>query len=207
MALTNSSLVTVDKTPVFNPGPPLPGARVRPAGPGIAVAARPSFQLFVVQPVLVGTRDRRMVSLSIWWTRPDGLHAPDSRRSCLLHMAELPAVIEALKKLLEQEARHPAPSGNGVQPRIQRTTHQDEALLLLAAGYGPRDLPSHLWPSEDSEPRRLTELGKALRRAGYLVPRNWTLTLEGEVRVAALKRSRGEGEGEDLAETPNPLPF
>ena len=176
---------------VFHPRPPRVGAIVRPSGAGALVAERGGGHLVVVQPVRTGSKDMPMVSIGVWWTTAEGEHAPDGRRTCLIHAHELPALIQALQAL-STTSGDPAPS------RLSTQSFQDSALLALAEGFGPDDLPAKLWPGETANPRRLTELGKALRRAGLLGPHYWNLTSLGEAHVAALQRTKGEAQGESF---------
>ena len=168
----------------FNPAPPKPGATLVPAGAAKVLAERGQGHLVIVQPVAVGKKAMPMVSIGVWWTTADGFHAPDGRRTCMLHQSELPALMDALKALLHSVPRTPA-----LMPASAPHSLQDRALVLLATGLGPRDLPGRLWPDDPPNPRRITELGKALRRAELLVPGDWTLTLAGEARAASLSAS------------------
>jgi hypothetical protein len=193
----------VTTTPVFNPAPPLAGSFVRSTTPGIVTAERNNGDLLVVQPVEVGTRAMKMVGIGVWWQRLDGYHLPSPRKSCLVHVAEVPALIEALKAL---QAIADGPSAPDVSPKKSASSYQDQALLLLANGYGPRDLQKQLWPFDAPNPRRLTELGKALRRARLLIPGDWDLTPEGQARVMTLKRAKGETQGERWGDPPEQDP-
>ena len=142
-----------------------------------------------------------MVSIGVWWTTPEGEHAPDSRRTCLIHVHELLALIQALQTFVAT-CDDPAPS------KPVTRSFQDRALQALANGFGPLDLPAKLWPEERANPRRLTELGKALRRAGLLAPGKWNLTSLGEARAATLQRTGREAQGGSSInrESPSPTP-
>lgn len=173
----------------FHPRPPRIGDIVRPSRPGALVAERGGGHMVVVQPVLVGSKNLPMVSIGVWWTTPEGEHAPDGRKTCLIHVRELPELIHALQACVMASEGCP-PS----KPVTQ--SFQAKALLALANGYTPPDLPAKLWPGEESSSRRLTELGKALRRAGLLEPGTWNLTSLGKDRASALLRAEGEARGE-----------
>ncbi len=163
----------------FRPNPPRPGARVWPSGPPRVIASRGRGHIVVVFPCVVGAKGYSMVSMGVWWPTEDGHHAPDPRKCCLFHLAEVPALIQALKSL--------AGSGGSMEDaKAHPRSLQDRALSFLASGLGPQDLPGKLWPGEPLNPRRLTELGKALRRAGLLTPGDWILTSKGEDRTRSL---------------------
>lgn len=158
---------------------------MHPSGTGLLVAERGSGHLLAVQPVIVGRKRFPMVSIGVWWTTPQGEHAPDGRRSCMVHASELPALIQALKTIFIA-SKDPEP----FKPAAQ--SFQDRALLAIANGLNPHDLHGELWPKELANPRRLTELGKALRRAGLLVPGAWGLTELGRERAATLQDTKEE---------------
>ena len=193
-------MTTIPKT-LFNPAPPKPGAIVRPSATGALVAERGGGHIVVAQPVWTGSKDMPMVSIGVWWTTPEGHHAPDGRRTCLIHAHELPALILALQALVHEE---PIPESMPSKPASP--SFQDMALLSLADGFGPHDLPAKLWPGESLNPRRLTELGKAMRRAKLLTPGDWSLTSLGEARAASLERPQGEVKGEAKGDLPDKIP-
>jgi len=80
-----------------------------------------------------------------------------------------------------------SPKGDSMPPshRAPGNSHlalQDRLLLHLAEGLAPDDF--HVGGVQTRT--RITELGKALRRAGYLAPKEWTLTTQGTMRVEML---------------------
>jgi hypothetical protein len=134
------------------------------------------------------------LDLRLYYQGTDGSMLP-SPKGLWLHDCEVPLVIAALQDLLP--VNEDTPGAAVPTPRRKPgMSQQDRALVLLADGFGPHDLPERLYPNEAPNPRRLIELGKALRRVGLLVPGDWTLTALGQVRAAELRPSMGEASGE-----------
>jgi hypothetical protein len=92
-----------------------------------------------------------------------------------------------------------APTPRSKGPAVQHGgSAQDRALLALSEGWGPDDLQMRIYPEDPKAAKRVTELGKALRRCGMLVPKDWTLTDLGIARAESLKTCHGEMSGERL---------
>lgn len=129
-----------------------------------------------------------------------------SREGIALHpheVRELQRVLDQIFGPLRQMSEGGLVDENsGHRPRTQRNQGtlalQDQVLLHLANGLSPEDARKRVLGDDPGSKRRFTEIGKALRRSGLLVPGDWLLTSAGEARGKPLlggkRRNQGEGE-------------
>ena len=185
----------------FNPRPSTTSKYICPDGDPVPVSPRQHGRKWlVIQPVLCGQKNLPMICIGIWWLAEDGFHYPGPKY-LLVHRAEAPGLTQALPGLVGLEAsRQGQPAGTTTTTSRRRSSggasNQDRALMLLADGWGPEDLHDKLFPGDSDSAKKVKEVGKALRRCGLLMPKDWILTDEGEARNKMLLVSQGESRGE-----------
>lgn len=127
-----------------------------------------------------------------------------SREGVALHPHEARELQRVLDKIMgpmrQSSGSYTDGEAGSIRPRPRRDrgtlSLQDQVLLALAAGLSPGDARERVMGAEPESKRRLTEIGKALRRAGLLVSGDWLLTPAGEARGKTLIEGKGKGQRE-----------
>ncbi len=118
-----------------------------------------------------------------------------------LKMHEVQELQRVLSRILSQEVQEnelaPRNRGGDVSPRggkpSCRMSLQDQVLTGLAGGLDPEEVRAKVFGESSEDRERFVQVGKALRRCGYLPPRSWVPTPEGRDRARSIQGEGSEG--------------
>jgi hypothetical protein len=123
----------------------------------------------------------------------------------LIKLSEVPELHRVLSQYLDQENLENGDWGPSqedeplppIKKGIGRLSLQDQVLFYLDQRFDPEQVRHHVLGEALDTRLRFTEIGKALRRSGYLRRRSWALTDEGRERVRTIKGEHPGGEGNE----------